>query len=110
MSAVGRRKVAGDGLQPERTALSWSRTSFGVLGNGALLLVRELHSYPGQSRLVPAVLAVAVALLTYLIGVHRQRVLRRRPLPHRVTARREIQVVGGSIILLIVATAVMLPL
>ena len=110
MSAVGRRAQRGDGLQSERTALSWSRTSFGVLGNGALLLVRELHSYPGPFRYLPAGLAVAVALLTYLVGVRRQRLLRRRPLPEQVTARREIQLVGGSIAVLVMATALMLPL
>lgn len=110
MSDAGAVKEAGDGLQPERTALSWSRTSFGVLGNGALLLVRELHSYSGPLRYVPAGLAVAVALFTYLVGVRRQRLLRRHPLPHRITARREIYAVGGSIALLIVVTAVLLPL
>jgi uncharacterized membrane protein YidH (DUF202 family) len=100
----------GDGLQPERTALSWSRTSFGVLANGALLFLRELHSYPGPFRYVPAGLAVVVALLTYRVGVRRQRLLRRRPLPETITARREVQLVGGSIVVLIVATAFMLPL
>lgn len=107
---AGQRKRAGDGLQPERTALSWSRTSFGVLGNGALLMVREVHSYPGSFRFVPAGLAVAVALLTYAVGLRRQRLLRRRPLPSRVTGRMEMQLVGGSIVLLILATALLLPL
>ncbi len=110
MNAGGRRKEAGDGLQPERTALSWSRTSMGVLGNGVLLLARELHSFPGPSRFVPAALAVAVALLTYLVGVRRQRLLRRRPLPRRISARWEVQAVAASIVALIVATAFMLPL
>lgn len=110
MSAAGRRKQKGDGLQPERTALSWSRTSFGVLGNGVLLFLREVHSYPGPFRCVPAVLAVAVALLTYLVGVRRQRLLSHRPLPLRVAAPREIQFVGGAIVVLILTTAFMLPL
>lgn len=100
----------GDGLQPERTVLSWTRTSFGVLGNGVLLMVRELHGYPGQFRFVPAGLAVAVALLTYLVGLRRQRLLRRRPLPSRVSGRTEIRVVGGSVALLILVTTLLLPL
>lgn len=99
-----------DGLQAERTALSWSRTSFGVLGNGALLFLRELHSYPGPFRYVPAALAVAVAVLTFALGVRRQRLLRRRPLPAYLAPRREIRLVGGSIAVLIVVTALMLPL
>jgi Flp pilus assembly protein TadB len=107
---AGQRKQAGDGLQPERTALSWSRTSFGALEYGALLMVREVHHYSGPLQLVPAGLAVAVALLTYLVGVRRQRLLRNRPLPSRVTGRMEIQLVGGSIVLLILATTFLLPL
>ncbi|MDQ2708099.1 MAG: DUF202 domain-containing protein [Actinomycetota bacterium] len=103
------RKSPDDGLQAERTALSWSRTSLGVLGNGALLLLRDLHDYTGPLRLVPAGLALVVALLTYLVGVRRQRLLMRRPLPQRIAPRREVQVIGASMLILITVTAVLLP-
>ena len=104
------RRAPGDGLQPERTALAWSRTSFGVLGNGALLLVRELDQYTGTLRVVPAGLAVLIAVITYLVGVRRQRVLRARPLPCPLAARRQVRLIGGSVVLLVVVTALVLPL
>ena len=53
MTATAPPKGPGDGLQPERTALVWSRTSFGVLGNVALLLVRDLHGYHDLSDWFP---------------------------------------------------------
>lgn len=110
MRTDGLRKEAGDGLPPERTALAWTRTSFAVLGNGALLLVRELHGFPGPFRFIPACLAAVVALLTYFVGIRRQRLLRCNPLPSEVAAVREIKLVGGSIVALIMATALLLPL
>ena len=110
MSRAEHRKRPEDGLQPERTALSWSRTSFGVLGNGALLLLRDSFQFSGSLRLLPALLAGLVALLTFGIGMQRQRTLRMRPLPARISARRQIQVIGWSVIVLIVVTALTLPI
>jgi uncharacterized membrane protein YidH (DUF202 family) len=104
------RKSADDGLQAERTSLAWTRTSFAVLGNGALLLVREFDHFPGALRLVPASLAVVVALFIAGVGRRRQRLLHRRPLPPVVTARWEMSAVGISVLVLIVVTAVTLPL
>ncbi len=103
------RKGPEDGLQAERTALAWSRTSFGVLGNGALLLLRDLHHYSGPLRLAPAALAIVVALLTYIIGRRRQRLLRTRPAPSSLGAGREIHLIGVSVIALIIVTALALP-
>ncbi len=88
--------------------MAWSRTSLGVLGNGVLLLVRDLHSY-GSQRLVLAGLALVIALSTHLIGIRRQRVLRRRPLPERVTPRGEVRIIEVSVLILIGATAILLP-
>ncbi|MCA1836342.1 MAG: DUF202 domain-containing protein [Actinobacteria bacterium] len=109
MSAPQQRRAPDDGLQPERTALSWSRTSLGVLGNGALLMLRDLHHYTGPLRLLPAGLAVVIATATYLAGVQRQRVLRRRPLPAPLAPRRQIRLIGASVLVLIVVTALALP-
>ncbi|HEY9415843.1 MAG TPA: DUF202 domain-containing protein [Pseudonocardia sp.] len=108
MSTIA-RKDPDDGLQAERTALAWSRTSFGVLGNGVLLLLRDLHHDSGPMGLAPAGLAVVVALLTYLIGRRRQRLLRSRPLPRLIGAGREIHLIGISVIALTVVTALALP-
>jgi len=43
LTSFGPRNRQEMGLQPERTALAWARTSFAVLTNGALLMVRNLH-------------------------------------------------------------------
>jgi hypothetical protein len=110
VSAPQARRPRDDGLQPERTALSWSRTSFGVLGNGALLLVRDLSHHPGGPHLLAAGLAALVALAAYLLGRQRQRVLAQRPLPTRLTPRRQIRLIGFSVLALIGVTALTLPL
>ena len=110
MNPPGDPTAAGDGLQHERTALAWSRTALAALGNGALLFLRESHSYTGPLRFIPACLAVAVALLTYLVAVRRQRLLRRRLREDWATARREIRLVSAAVATLIVSTALMLPL
>jgi hypothetical protein len=104
------RRSPEEGLQAERTSLAWSRTSFAVLGNGALLLVREFDHFTGPLRLVPALLAVVVALFTTGVGWRRERLLRGRPLSGMITARREVRAVGCAVLALIVVTAVTLPL
>jgi uncharacterized membrane protein YidH (DUF202 family) len=101
---------ADEGLQPERTSLAWSRTSIGVLGNGALLLLRDIHGHAGPLRLIPAGMAIVVAVLTYVVGVRRQRLLRRHPSARTLVARREVWLVGVSIVTLGVVTAVLLPI
>jgi Domain of unknown function (DUF202) len=103
------RRPRDDGLQPERTALSWSRTSFGVLGNGALVLVRDLGDDPGPPHLVAAGLAAVIAVTTYLLGRLRQRALAQRPLPTPLAPRREIRLIGASVVILIVVTTLTLP-
>ncbi|MGF6880840.1 uncharacterized membrane protein YidH (DUF202 family) [Nocardia sp. GAS34] len=109
MSELIPRKPPDDGLQAERTSLAWSRTAFAVLANGVLLLLRDLYPFTGPLRLLPALMAVVVALVTYAVGRQRQRTLRQRPLPAVITARRHIQGIGVAILVLIFATAVALP-
>jgi uncharacterized membrane protein YidH (DUF202 family) len=94
-----------EGLQAERTSLAWTRTSFGVLANGALLTLKDFHSFSGPLRLVAAAVAVILALFTYLIGIGRQRTLARRPLPPRITPRRQVYLVGTSVLVLILLAA-----
>jgi uncharacterized membrane protein YidH (DUF202 family) len=109
LTNLGPRNRQEHGLQAERTALAWTRTSFGVLANGALLMLRNLHGYHGWLGLLAVGLAVTFALLTYLIGIRRQRTLGRRPLPQRITPRREVHLVGISVLVLIVISALALP-
>src|SRR5215470_14453562 len=61
--------------QPERTTLAWTRTSLAVLANGAILLLRDTHSGAGVLHFVAAGVAAVLALLIYLIGLRRQRLL-----------------------------------
>ncbi len=90
----------------DRTVLAWTRTSFAFLGNGALLMIRNLHGPVGPWQLVPAFLAAVVALGTYLIAVRRQHALQRHPLPARITARRQVYGIGAAVLVLIVVTMV----
>ena len=106
MNAGGRLRESG--LQAERTALAWTRTSFAVLGNGVLFVLKQVPHYRDPSPLIMAGIAAFVALIAYLIGLRRQRTLTRRPLPHKITARRKLRLVGGLVIGLTVAVAVWL--
>src|SRR6185312_6093876 len=93
------------GLQAERTALAWSRTSLAVLANGVLLILKDPHHYD-RPAVVAAALAGIVAVAVYVVGLRRQRILARRPLPDRVAARAEVQLLGVAVLVLIAATAV----
>ncbi|WP_322861199.1 DUF202 domain-containing protein [Mycobacterium europaeum] len=96
--------TADRGGQAERTTLAWTRTSFAFLANGALLMIRNLHGSVRPADLVPAGLAGAVALGTFLIAVRRQHTLQQRPLPKRLTPRRQVHVIGVAVLALIVVT------
>jgi uncharacterized membrane protein YidH (DUF202 family) len=96
------------GLQAERTALAWTRTSLALLANGVVLLVKDFSLSRGPVPLVLAGFAAATALSAYLIGVRRHRTLSLRPLPQRITTRREVYLVGVSVLGLIVAVSLTL--
>jgi uncharacterized membrane protein YidH (DUF202 family) len=98
----------GRGLQAERTTLAWTRTSLAVLANGALLLLRDFHGDAGALGLVATCLALVLALSTYLIGVGRHRTLARRPLPARICPRREVYLLGLSVVVLILISVLSL--
>ena len=93
-------------LTAERTALAWTRTSFAFLGNGALLMIKNLHGPVGPTQFIPAFLAAAVALGTYVIALRRQRTLQQHPLPKRITPRRSVYIIGTAVPVLTVVTTV----
>jgi len=96
------------GLQAERTILSWSRTSFAFVANGAVLMIKNLHGSVGPAGLIPAILAGAVALGTYAIAFQRQRTLQQHPTPTRINPRRQVYILGIACLALIVVTTVAL--
>lgn len=100
-------RAATDGLQPERTALAWSRTSLGTAASGALLLVRSAEHYDGPLRLLPAFMALVVAVVIYAVGQRRLTALRSRP-PSARSMRRQIYATGWAVIALTVVTSVVL--
>ncbi len=104
--STGRGGRPANTLTAERTALAWTRTSFAFLANGALLMIRNLHGPVGPRAFIPAFLAAAVALGTYVIALRRQRTLQQHPLPTRITPRRSVYVIGTAVLVLIVVTAV----
>jgi uncharacterized membrane protein YidH (DUF202 family) len=93
------------GTQPERTSLAWTRTSLAVLANGVLLLFGQTHS---ALQFVAAGVAAMLALSTYLIGLRRQRILARQPLPDRISPRREVSLTGVAIMALILLSGLSL--
>jgi len=106
LSQPGQFRVFANTLPAERTTLAWTRTSFAVLGNGALLAIKDLHGSAGPTRLIAPLLATLVATCTYLIALRRQRTLQQRPLPARISPRHHVYTVGICVLLLIVVTAV----
>ena len=104
--ATARGDPPASGLAAERTTLAWTRTSFAFLANGALLMIRNLHGAVGPADFIPAVLAGAVALGTFVIAVQRQRTLQQHPLPERITPRRSVHIIGTAVLVLIAVTTV----
>jgi len=96
----------GPGLQAERTALAWTRTSLAFLVNGVLLIVKQPHHNEGPLRPIAAGFAGIIAVVIYFVGLRRERTLAQRPLPSRVTARADVQLVGIAVLVLITVTAV----
>jgi uncharacterized membrane protein YidH (DUF202 family) len=94
------------GTQPERTSLSWTRTSLAVLANGVILLLRDTHAH--ALHYVAAAIAGTLTVSTYLIGVRRQRLLAKWPLPERISPRQEVYLTGASVIALILISALSL--
>ena len=92
-------------LPAERTILAWTRTSFAFLVNGVLLTIKDWHGAKDPAAVIPAALAGAAALTSFLIALQRQRTLGRRPIPARITARTPLYV-GIAVLVLIVVTAV----
>lgn len=93
------------GLQPERTSLSWTRTSLAVLANGALLFAKDFEHYGGVRWSIGVAACAGVACLVLAIGMRRKRVLA-RPGDHSAAPRREVYLTGIAVLCLIVMVSV----
>lgn len=102
------RRSAADGLQPERTALAWSRTSLSALASAAMPLLRGAEHHIGPLRLLPTLVALVIVVVTYRIGQRRLAALRSRPLPPSHSVRRSIQALGWATTTLAAVTLLML--
>jgi uncharacterized membrane protein YidH (DUF202 family) len=94
--------------QPERTSLAWTRTSLGFLANGVLLLLKYLRVDIPPISMIAVGFAAVVTLWIYLIGRQRQRLLSRRPLPTRISPRRQVYCVTAAVGMLTVISTVSL--
>jgi hypothetical protein len=79
-----------------------------ILGNGVLLVLKQIPHHHGAAPLIPALVTGVVALIAYLIGLRRQRTLSVRPLPGGITPRREVRLVGALVLVLTWVIAVCL--
>jgi uncharacterized membrane protein YidH (DUF202 family) len=102
LTTIGPTDRSPPETQAERTRLAWTRTSLGVLANGALLLLKDVHRVAYELRFVAVAFAALLTLSTYLVAARRQRMLAKRPLPTQISPRREVYLVGSAIIVLIV--------
>jgi len=99
------------GLQPERTALAWQRTTLGLLANGGLFVLRE--SDAPLVRLPSLALSGALltlAIVVAFIGRRRERLLSRPELPSRLSPRWEVTVLGWAVAAVCLAGVVVLTL
>jgi Domain of unknown function (DUF202) len=79
---VTERLIPGrPGLQPERTDLSWARTTLTLMINGGLLLLRHNLHGPDQLQLVGGAAAFVLTLFALVVSRQRQALLAQRPLP-----------------------------
>src|SRR4051812_42278435 len=105
---TSRRLRDRPGRQLERTELAWERSTLGLVAAAALLLVRPVQ--PTSGRLSLAVVDLALAVLTAVLGrrrARRLRALRSRPGPPRSVpdASREVLLVSAGAVLAAAGTA-----
>lgn len=66
--------VLDPGLQRERTALAWTRTALGLVGNGVLVVVRHERSLSLPVTVALSGLALLVAVIALVAATLRSRI------------------------------------
>jgi uncharacterized membrane protein YidH (DUF202 family) len=95
------------GLQPERTVMAWDRTALGMLSNGALLLVRNIHTAQYEQWL-PATAALGLSVACAVLARVRHRQLSCTPPELIGAARGPLTAITASVCLLGVLVIVFL--
>jgi uncharacterized membrane protein YidH (DUF202 family) len=102
---------AGRGLQPERTALAWQRTTLGLLGNGGLFALRsEVVGRRSAADYVVVAALLALAVASAIAGRRRELLLASATLPSRLSPHREVALIGWSMAVVCAGVAVVLAL
>ncbi|SOX51373.1 DUF202 domain-containing protein [Mycobacterium ahvazicum] len=101
------------GMQPERTALSWTRTSLSVVASGVFIVLKDRTvTDPNGStvRLGIGSAAALLALTVFAVGIRRRRTLTVRPLPPQLCARAAVPIVAVLVVALTVVVVAYLAL
>lgn len=97
------------GLQPERTALSWQRTTLGLLANGGLFSLRSIiTSEPQPPSLALAIVLFVLALVVAVLGWRRERILARTTVPSSLRPAQEVMVIGWLVALVCAGSVLVL--
>ena len=100
---MSRQALARDrGLQPERTALAWTRTALAVSASGVVVLLRHrdvANLAHNPTRLLVGGAALVVAVAAFGLALRRRRELTVKPLAPSAAARRHIMSIGVALVL-----------
>ena len=105
----GSRRSAGSGLQPERTALAWQRTTLGLLANGGLFALRSAAGVRTASAIVLVAALLVLSFGASILGWRRERTLSRPPV-RQVRPLVEVRLLGWSVVAVCAAASVVLAL